>query len=68
MPILTQQQEKDLETLIQEFSKVPPDDIKGLLQISFSVNEIRAILKAVFTHTQIMEYPLSGRLRICSIT
>jgi hypothetical protein len=53
MVSLTQQQEKDLETLIQEFSNVPPDDIKALLQISFSVNEIRAILKAGFTHTQI---------------
>jgi hypothetical protein len=50
---LTQQQEKDLETLIQEFSNVSPDDIKGLLQIASSVNETRAILKACFTHAQI---------------
>ena len=50
---LTQQQEEDLEMLREDFSHVPPDDIKGLLQVAFSADEIRAILKACFTHAQI---------------
>lgn len=50
---LTQEQEKDLETLIHEFPKVSPDDIKGLLLAGFSADEIRAILRAGFTHAQI---------------
>ncbi len=59
---LTQQQEKDLETLIQESPNVSPDGIKGLLLAGSSADEIRAILKAGFTHAQIQI--IINRIRI----
>ncbi len=48
-------QQQELDTLIQEFPDVSPDDIKALLLAGFTPDEIRAILKAGFSHAQIQD-------------